>query len=334
MISAKDVMDFHVPSGEDDNRHWAETNFFGFYNSKEEITIGVYLIFRKQFNLVLSNVFAVKGFGRDATECLHNDYQVYLPIPKEARLGDYSLANGLHVKATKAPMDYDIKYRSEDGAMEIDVHYEGLMPPYDIADPEMDPITKKSTSGELADAQGFGTAYNHHFDQSGRYTGVVKVHGKEYEISEISTMDHSWGPRPEFDAHNMTWGHVHADPDFAIHTIFQIDPNKDPVNYGPLAHGYVMEGGKCYGLVSGTGRALKRDGYQQKELEVEVTDIRGKTFGYKGKALTGYPWQAWPSVCGYQSLNEVVLTDGRKAYGECQDFMAMPYMTRPDRPKF
>lgn len=333
MISEKDVMEFHVPSGEDNNRNWAETNFFGFYNSKEKVTVGVYNIFRKPLGVVLSNVFVAHGFGRDATECLYNDFQVHLPIPENAKLGDYTLGNGLSVKATKAPMDYDIKYRSEDGEMELDVQFEGLMPPYDIADPEMDPITAKRTSEHLAKAQGFGSAYNNHFDQSGRYTGWMKLRGKKYEISEISTMDHSWGPRPEFDSHNMTWGHVHADPDFAIHTIFQIDPNKDPVNYGELAHGYVMEGGKCYGLVSGRGSA-KREGYQQKEMEVEVTDIRGKTFSYKGKALTAYPWQAWPSVCGYQSLNEVTLNDGRKAFGECQDFMAMPYMTRTDRPKY
>ncbi|MEW5702964.1 MAG: hypothetical protein AB1781_00005 [Pseudomonadota bacterium] len=334
MITAKDVMEFHTPSPEENNMHWAETNFFGFYISKEKLTIGVYNIFRKPLGVVLSNVFVAKGFGKDPTECLFNDFRVHLPIPQDARLGNYSLANGLQVKALNAPMDYDIQYRSEDGEMELDVHYEGLMPPYDITDPKMDPITAKRTKDHLAKAQGFGTAYNKHFDQSGRYTGTMKLRGKKYAISEISTMDHSWGPRPEFNSHNMTWGHVHAEPDFAIHTIFQIDPNKDPVNYGELAHGYVMEGGKCYGLVSGKGRALKREGYQQKEIEVEVTDVRQKTFSYKGKALTGYPWLAWPSVCGFQSLNEVTLNDGRKAYGECQDFMSMPYMTLPSRPKY
>ncbi len=334
MITEKDVVEFHEPSAEDDNMHWAETNFFGFYNSKEKLTVGVYQIFRKQLNIVLSNVWVAKGFGRDPSECLFNDFRVHLPLPKDATLGDYTLANGLHVKATKPPMDYDIQYTSEDGECVLDVQYEGLMPPYDIADPEMDPITAKRTSDHLAQAQGFGTAYNGHLDQSGRYTGKMILRGKEYEFNEISTMDHSWGPRPEFDSHNMSWGHVHAEPDFAIHTIFQIDPIKDPVNYGELAHGYVMEGGKCYGLVEGKGRAIKREGYQQKEIEVEVVDIRQKTYSYKGKALTSYPWLAWPSVCGYQSLNEVTLNDGRKAYGECQDFLSMPYMTRPDRPAY
>jgi len=335
MITAKDIMEFHVPPEKDNNMDWAETNFFGFYNSKENFTVGVYQIFRKPLNVVLSNVWVAKGFGRDASECLYNDYRVHLEIPKEARLGDYSLANGLHVKATKPPMDYDIKYRSEDGALEIDVQFEAMMPPYDMQDPEMDPVTAKLLAdGGVDGHQGFGEAFQRHFEQSGRFTGVMKLRGKEYEISEISTIDHSWGPRTEFKTNNLTWSHVHAEPDFAIHTLFEFDPNKDPINYGPFSHGYVMEGGKCYGIVSGTGRSPQRDGYQQKSIEIEVVDVRGKTFGYKGKAVTGYPWQAWPSVCGYQAMFEATLNDGRKAYGEGQDFMSMPYMTEPDRPKY
>ncbi len=82
------------------------------------------------------------------------------------------------------------------------------MLPFDIHDPALDPMC---ASGTAAGKFAWGTAYNGHFDQSGHVTGEVRVRGKRYAIDCVSTMDHSWGPRPERGKPNMSWLHAHVD---------------------------------------------------------------------------------------------------------------------------
>ena len=171
-------------------------------------------------------------------------------------------------------MDYRVDYVARDGT-ELHFTYEGLGLPYDIQDPEMDPITAKSSPEDHAKHQGFGTAYNGHFDHSGHLRGKLKLRGKTYPIDIVSTMDHSWGPRPESRSGSMAWGNIHFGRDLAIHSIFTIDPRAGEA-YGPLAHGYVTENGECHGLVDGKGRVTERDGFYTLGVEVEVEDIRGK----------------------------------------------------------
>ena len=42
-------------------RHWAETNFFGFYNAEAKLNIGVYALFRTNLGIVSSTVCMNSG---------------------------------------------------------------------------------------------------------------------------------------------------------------------------------------------------------------------------------------------------------------------------------
>ena len=64
-------------------------------------------------------------------------------------------------------------------------------------------------------------------------------------------MDHSWGPRPERGAPNMSWLHAHFSRDLAMHAIFSFDPQ--PTGELTLAHGYVVDSGKVFGLKDAHG---------------------------------------------------------------------------------
>lgn len=323
MITERDALFFHAPTSKEDALYWAETNAWTLYLPEEEMMVVVYALFRKPHGIVLTNVYVVKGFCRYPYEALHNDFYVHLPIPAGVEIGKYQLANGLSVEVTKAPMGYKVDYVARDGT-ELHFTYEGLMPPYDIQDPRMDPITAVRSKEALAEHQGFGTAYNGHFDHTGHYVGVLKLRGKTYPIDNVSTMDHSWGVRPESRSGNMAWGNIHFGRDLAIHSIFTIDPRAGRA-YGPLAHGYVMENGKCYGLVSGKGEVTERDGFYSRGIAVEVEDVRGKTYHYTGRAMAAFPWYYLPNVCGFHTMLEYEM-GGRKAYGGVMDFLHMDYM--------
>jgi len=308
MITENDVMEFHLPA--DGDPLWAETNFFGFNIPEEQINVGIYFLSRPTLGVALASVQVIQGFPRHCIEALYYDEHAHLQLPEKN--GDYSLANGLSVKAVNPPMDYLLTYKGKNDT-EFHVEYEGLMPPYDITDPEMDPNAPKEKP------------IKGHFDQTGHFKGALKVKGKSYKIDSVSTMDHSWGPRSEADYGSASWFHVSFGRDLTIHCIFAFDP-MSPGVLDPFAHGYVLEDGKVYGLKSGKATST-RDGLMQLGLNVEVTDVRGRSYHFTGSAMTGFPWMCWPNTCDFVTLMEWNM-GGRIGYGECQDVVSMPNIIR------
>jgi hypothetical protein len=122
----------------------------------------------------------------------------------------------------------------------------------------------------------------------------------------------------------MSWFHAHFGEDLAVHCIFPCEPS-DFASYGSLAHGYVLENGKVYGLATGRGTARRESG-QQMTMAIEVTDVRGRTFELNGHAIATYPWVPWPAVVAFHSLNEWWL-GGRRGYGECMDVFDVAGLT-------
>jgi hypothetical protein len=307
MIEERDVR-LHPPTSK--AIEWAETNYFSFYLPDEGLNGSIYVLARANVGATLSTVVVFDGFRRHPWEALYADHRMHLPMP-EGDLDDYRLPNGLHVRSTKPPRDYEIDYRGA-GGCEIRFAFRGLMEPYDIHDPRMDPIAAAEQGKEFS----WGTAYKGHFDLTGKIEGELVLGGRRRAISCVSTMDHSWGPRPEVGLPNMSWFHAHFGEDLAIHCIFPCEPD-EVASYGSLAHGYVVEKGQVRGLASGRGRARRERG-QQMTMAIEVTDVSGRAFALAGEAIATYPWTPWPAVVAFHSLNRWTL-DGRVGYGECMD---------------
>ena len=148
MIKASDVS-FHTPA--DVAYDWAETNYFSFYIPEPNITCWLYIIARPGVGACVVDVQAIDKIGRLGLEALYVDFQQHLPLP--AKLEDFTLPNGLSLKTSNEPRDYRIDYIGTGGA-ELHLDVRGLHEPYDIHDPEMDPLAPKDRN-----ASGFGTAY-------------------------------------------------------------------------------------------------------------------------------------------------------------------------------
>jgi hypothetical protein len=300
---------------------WAETNFFGFYNAEAKLNVGVYALFRTNLGTVVSTVCMHKGRAVTPWEADYVDYRASLPMPEPRDLCDYRLANGLHVRCVEPNMVWDLRYDDGQGTR-IDVRYDSLMPPFDIHDPDMDPMcASKSEEGKFA----WGTAYNGHFDQTGRFRGTVTLRGQDYPIDCVSTMDHSWGPRPERGSPSMSWLHAHFSEELAIHAIFGFDPAGAQTRLW-LAHGYVLEKGKVLGLKAGRGLTRRRPDRYAETVELELTDRDGRAWRLKGEGMTTFPWQPWASMIGFNVLARWEC-DGRVGYGEIQDLIELSQLT-------
>lgn len=316
MIQPSDA-EFHKPDA--DKPNWAETNFFGFYNAQERLNIGVYALFRTNLGIVSSTICMNSGNATTPWEADYVDYQVALPIPEPRSLLKYSLSNGLQIECTKPNMDWNIRF--DDGEnTKIDVTYRSIMEPFDIHDPEMDPMV-----GAHAGKFAWGTAYNGHFDQSGHFQGHVVLRGRKVPIDCISTMDHSWGPRPERGSPNMSWLHAHFSKDLAIHAIFSFDPEKNGTSLS-LTHGYVVEKGRIFGLRAGTGTVVRRHDRYAESTELHLVDCDGREWKLKSEGLTRFPWQCWPNMVSFNVLARWTL-NGTVGYGEIQDFFELPSST-------
>ena len=324
MIKPEDV-EFHRPETADPT--WAETNFFGFYNQEAHLNVGVYALFRTNLGIVSSTICMNSAISPTPWQADFCDMRASLPIPAACRLSDFSLANGLRIRCTDPNMARHIMYDDHEGTT-IDVHYTSIMQPFDIHDPAMDPM--KAAALEQAKAEGgkfaWGTAYNGHFDQTGHFVGRVTVRDRAYPIDCVSTMDHSWGPRPERGAPNMSWLHAHFLKDFAVHAIFNFDPRTNGRDLS-LAHGYVVRRGEIFGFQSGTGRTTRTRDRFPDTVELALTDSSGQSWTLHGKGMTTFPWLCWPNMVSFNALAAWTCGD-LAGHGEVQDFFELPQLTR------
>lgn len=299
---------------------WAETNFFGFYNADEHLNVGVYALFRPNLGVVGSTICMNSGRAVTPWEADFCDMRSHMPMPRPHDLLDYELLNSLHVRCLSANSVWHIAYDDKQGTR-IDVTYEALMPAFDIHDPAMDPMCgSQSTAGKFA----WGTAYNGHFDQTGTFKGSVSVRGREVPIDCVSTMDHSWGPRPERGKPNMSWLHAHFSRDLAFHGIFGFDQTRNGDALW-LAHGYVLEDGKVHGLKAGTGSVQRPQERYPEQITLELTDSSDRVWKAGGHALTTFPWQCWPNMVSFNSLFAWDM-NGQRGHGEVQDFFELPQL--------
>jgi hypothetical protein len=205
---------FHTP--EKVPADWAETNFFYCYVPEHRVIAWVYLMARPGVGALKADVEINGDLSLDPWGAWYSDNQNHLAIP--ARLESFDLPNGLSLRAHSI-RDYRIDYVGIDRT-ELHLDVAGLMEPFDIHDPAMDPLAVADPS-RRSDGWDFAKAYSNHFDMTCRVTGKLLVRGRAYDVDCVSTMDHSWGPRPEREQGPMAWLNAHFGTDYALQSIWR-----------------------------------------------------------------------------------------------------------------
>lgn len=315
MITAKDI-DFHHAPGV--NHEWAETNFFGFYIPEERLLGSIYTVARAGTGACVSEFIVYRGIAQDRMNVVHFDVQEHLPMPKSFL--DYTLPNGMHVRAVNPPRDYRIDYTGRNGT-ELHIDYVGLMDPFDIHDASQNARAAK-TEHEQSAGSGFGEGYKGHFDQTSHVKGELKLGGKTYQIDCVDTMDHSWGPRAEYGMKTLCWMHAHFGKQLAVHLILQFKPWAPREQQYELAHGYVLREGKVHAITQAKVSA-DRVNLQGVAMTVAVTDASGQSLSMRGGAIAGGFWPCYVTLHIHNTLHQWTTDDGRVGYGVAQDCWAM-----------
>jgi hypothetical protein len=314
MIQALDGS-LHQPTSDDPT--WAETNFFGFYVPELKMNCGIYALFRTNLGVAISTVCLNSRRAYAHWEAEYCDLHSHLQMGPNFDLLDYTLDNGLNVRALEPNKSYEVDFDDGEGTG-VHFSYRSLMAPFDIHDAEQDPMVAAQARGSEFS---WGTAYNGHFDQTGVFEGEVVLRGRSMPFRCVSTWDHSWGPRRERHPHTMSWLHAHFSDALAIHAIFDFDP-RDSAGVLRLTHGYVLDSGEVFGLKAGHGKTIRR-GFFPEVKELELCDRLDRRWTLRGEALTAFPWQSHPNVVGFNALMHWVDQDGHEGLGETQDFYGL-----------
>ncbi len=324
MVIRPEDCQFHAPTSDDPL--WAETNYFGLFagqDTNRPMNIGLYGLFREPLGVVGSTVSVNSRKVIAPWEADYWESQEHLVIPQPSNLLDYELANGLKVVATDPHKIWDVSYSDPAADLEIRFRYTALHEPYDINDPDQDPLAAGRDMTKT-----WGHAYAGHFDQSGHYEGEIRLRGVTTPIDCVSTMDHSWGVRAERQVSRLSWMHAHVSPDLFIHGLFDFTTENGPDGESPLrlTHGYVFDNGTLYGLKAGSG-LTRRSRLYPENIQITVTDESDRVWEAEGHALTTFPWQSQPGVVGHNCLLRWSLGQqgqaGETGYGECMDFIGL-----------
>lgn len=319
MIKPEDC-DFHTPENAD--HRWAETYIFPIAVPEEHLLVMVYISVRPTLGVMLNDIYVFNTLTDNRADLIYVDSQVHLPAPTE--MSNIKSPSGLTFVATKPPREYRIDYTGFDDT-EIHVDWHGIMDPFDVHDPDHTPHAAGRSQDEKIEKSGLGTAWNGHFDMTGRVTGTVTIRGRQYEVDSLERMDHSWGVRGEHDLPAMDSISAQFGEDLAFHIITRVDLDAPSGRDQSLAHGYVLEDGERFGIET-LDISSARLGISQVTITMTVVDTRGKRYELCAMADVGGPWTIYATTC-YTALMRWTLGD-RVGYGVVMEVLPTKELNR------
>lgn len=254
---------FHF--GEMSDRWWiTETAWFSFCKPERKLGGWLYSMFRPNIGTIAGGAWVWDDTATSPWEVPYSANYTALRIPENADLNDITLPTGVRLKTLKPLTSYHLGFNDED-RLSVDLVFDAVMPPRAMKKP--------------------GSAFQKlsHFDQYGRVTGTIRLHGETIDIDCFSIRDRSWGPRPEHRPGQSAYVTGIASPDTAFLAVTKWN---DP-NYS-IAYGFNIAEGRIGDIVSGQ-RKVERDpatGFVMK-ITIEARDEFGRDLHAVGTRLSG-----------------------------------------------
>lgn len=272
MAAANDEATRSVFTAADDEFHfealggdwWAtETSWFSFHNTDRRLGGWLYTMVRPNIGTVAGGAWVWDDSAWLPWEVEYSSNYSCLQLPQDVSLLDAKLPSGVSIRAMVPGQRYDISY-SDEGRLEVSLRFEGVMPP--------EPLTAVGSP--------FGNA--RHFDQIGRVSGNVLLHGEHIEIDCYAMRDRTWGRRPEDRPRQSAYvtGAVSEHEGFLAVT--DVRRSGDDVAYG-----FLRREGITAGLEWGR-REVERDlkhGWVTK-ITLSATDRKGRRLEAIGKPVS------------------------------------------------
>ena len=285
---------FHFAEMGDD--WWAtETAWFSFHHPERRLGGWFYTMARPNIGTIAGGAWVWDDSAHLPWEVLYSANYSALPIPSRQDLTDITLPTGVSIRVLEPCMSYALGY--EDGErLRADLRFDGVMAP--------EPLTATGST--------FGSA--HHFDQFGRVSGHIDLHGERIEIDCLAMRDRTWGRRPENRPRQAAYITGMATPDSGFLAVTNVRPEGDEVAYG-----FLRRDGRNAGLTGGT-RIARRDPDtgMTTRVELRLRDREGRELEAVGEPVSRIVTNRHTFI----DINSLVRWDlggGEIAWGEEQD---------------
>lgn len=277
------------------DRWWAtETCWFSFSHPNRKIGGWLYSLWRPNIGTCQGGAWVWDDTAWAPWEVLYHANYSSLRLPEERDLRSFVFPTGVAVRCIEPLSVYELRYEDGD-RIKLALRFEAVIEPQPFAHGEP-PFLSAS-----------------HFDQLGRLTGELVLHGEHLEIDCLSVRDRSWGPRPETRPRRLSYNFGTTSPTSGFFAVTNPSGSSDVVN-----HGWLLHDGVVNAVIDGS-RRVERDplhGWITREV-IEGRDTEGRTFRADGESvsrivLNRHTAITWTSLMRWEF-------GGGIAWGEDQD---------------
>jgi len=233
---------------------WAtETAWFSFHDPGRRLGGWLYTLVRPNIGTVSGGCWIWDDRAHLPWEVSYSANYTALPLPRDQDLTDCRLPTGVGIKVIEPCMRYALEYRDGE-RLQADLHFDGVMSP--------EPLTAVGST--------FGSA--HHFDQLGRVSGELVLHGERIAIDCLAMRDRTWGKRPEDRPRQAAYLTGASAAAHGFLAVTNPRPESEPVAYG-----FLRRDGQTAALAGGE-RGVDRDprtGWITR-VTLEARDVAGR----------------------------------------------------------
>lgn len=247
------------------DRWWeTETAWFSFCHPERRLGGWFYSMVRPNIGTVAGGAWIWDDTAHLPWDVLYSTNYTAQRLPENADLTDIKLPNGVAIKRLEPLTSYQLGYHDA-GRLEADLRFDAVMEPRALR--RAGSVFKQAS----------------HFDQFGRVTGQIKLHGERIAIDCHSMRDRSWGPRAEHRPSKNAYVTGIASAGEAFLAVTRWEDGIERVAYG-----FMIRDGEIADLVSGV-RRVERDpatGFVE-HITIEAVDDRGRILEASGERISG-----------------------------------------------
>ena len=292
---------FHFDAMSD--RWWeTETCWFSFHHPERRLGGWLYTLVRPNIGTVAGGAWVWDDSAWLPWEVLYSANYSALQLPRDRDLDDITLPTGVSIGVLEPTRSYRLGYEDAD-RLRIDLRFDAVM--------AAEPLTAVGST--------FGSA--HHYDQFGRVTGHLDLHGERIAIDCIAMRDRTWGPRPEDRPRQAAYVTCALEPgggDAGAEVDGFLAVTNTRGEDDPVAYGFLRRDGRTVSLAGGH-RTVERDpeaGWVT-SIRIEATDLDGRPLRAVGEPVSRMIIDRHSFI----DINALIRweVDGRAGWGEDQD---------------
>jgi hypothetical protein len=283
-----------------------ETCWFSFCHPERKLGGWLYTLIRPNIGTVAGGAWIWDNSTHLPWEAPYSANYSAMQLPRDQDLDDITLPTGVSIRVIEPCTSYALGFEDGD-RLQLSLRFDAVMPP--------EPLTATGST--------FGRA--NHFDQFGRITGEMRLHGESIAIDCFAARDRTWGRRREDRPRQAAYVTGIAAADHAFLAVTNVDEERNPIAYG-----FLRRDGRTVPLAEGE-RRLKRDpdtGWIT-HIVMEAEDREGRSLRAVGEPVNRIILNRHSFI----DINSMIRweIDGAVGWGEDQDMWPVHRFSRVRR---